>query len=156
MRKKLSVYAKFSLHHKEVHLAQYLVNYLGNLRTQTKHLDSGNLLLTDAPKDNHGLGETFSPTDLLAVSLATCMMTLMGICARGLGVDLTDATMSVEKTMVQNPRRIGKISIHFSSKSAPDDKQKSMLEKAALECPVHKSLHPDMIIDTTFTWNETL
>jgi uncharacterized OsmC-like protein len=131
---------------------KYSVEYLGALRTKVIHLDTGCELLTDAPKDNHGQGEMFSPTDLFAASLATCMMTLMGIAAKKLHVDLSMARMDVEKTMQLNPRRIGKITIHFTCSHAVDDEQRLALEKAAYECPVHKSLHPDIIVTTTFIW----
>lgn len=131
---------------------KYKVDYLGALRTEAVHLDSMAKIQTDAPKDNQGKGEMFSPTDLFAVSLASCMMTLMGICAKKLNLDFQEATMDVEKTMAMNPRRIGKIAIVFNCPLKLSEEHKNMMEKAAHECPVHKSLHPDVEVVTTFNW----
>lgn len=131
---------------------KYKLEYLGGLRTEATHLESESKIQTDAPKDNQGQGEMFSPTDLLAISLASCMMTLMGICAKKLNIDFDCATMSVEKTMALNPRRIGKISIDFSCLIVLSSEHQKMMEKAAHDCPVNKSLHPDVIVETTFKW----
>lgn len=126
--------------------------YEGDLRTKTLHEESLVELKTDAPKDNQGKGEMFSPTDLLAVSLASCAMTLMGIAAKKRGVELAGARMHVQKTMLSNPRRIGKIQIDFFSKTAISDEDRLILEKAALECPIHHSLHPDLVQEFNFVW----
>jgi len=128
--------------------------YEGELRTKTIHSETGLELETDAPKDNHGKGEMFSPTDLLAVSLASCAMTLMGIASKKRSVDLKGARMHVSKTMLSNPRRIGKIEINFFSSAMVSDDDRLFLEKAALECPVHHSLHPDLIQEFNFVWGD--
>jgi len=128
------------------------VVYLGDLRTESTH-ESGAKIQTDAPKDNMGKGEAFSPTDLFALSLGTCMITLMGITARKLGVDIKGTSAEVEKTMVLAPhRRVGQVIIHIRSEYNPDEKNRLQLEKSALECPVHYSLHPDIKVDVDFTW----
>ncbi len=131
---------------------KYKIDYEGSLRTKVEHLDSHSIIFTDAPKDNQGKGEAFSPTDLFAVSIASCMMTLMGIMAKKLNLDLSDATMDVEKTMATSPRRIGHVSIYFRCPLTVTDEQRRLLEQAAHECPVKKSLHPDIVIETTFIW----
>lgn len=127
------------------------VIYLGDLRTKGTHLASGEQLITDAPKDNNGKGEAFSPTDLMATSLAQCMFTIMGIEARKLEVDLVNATAKVTKHMGINPRRVVKIQIHITLPVAA--KQYSQqLEYAAHQCPVAKSLHPDIEQQITFVY----
>ena len=127
--------------------------YRGDLRVECSH-PSGARLETDAPKDNEGKGENFSPTDLLPVALATCMLTLMGITARKLDIDLKDSSMDIEKEMLSAPRRIGKIVVRFHSSASPSSEQREKLEKAALSCPVHHSLHPDILQDIQFTWGD--
>lgn len=134
---------------------KYSLSYLGDLRTKVVHLDSKAELITDAPKDNQGKGEAFSPTDLFAASLASCMMTLMGIAANRLNVDLSKSRMDVEKMMVTNPRRIGRIVIRMYCPHMPTQEQKEALEKAAHDCPVHKSLHPDIIVDCHYHWGQS-
>ncbi len=127
--------------------------YTGQLRVTARHGPSGATLITDAPVDNHGKGESFSPTDLVATALGTCMLTVMGIVAERHGWDLRGAHVSVEKSMVADPvRRIGKLAvvITFGSKFPPD--QRKTLEAAALTCPVHKSLHPDIAAPVTFVY----
>jgi len=126
--------------------------YEGDLRTKAIHPDSGAILYTDAPKDNQGKGEAFSPTDLLGVSLGSCALTLMGIASKKWNVDLTGSRVVLEKTMLKNPRRIGKIVLHFYLSTAVSDEIKTALEKAALECPVHHSLDPAMIQEFHFHW----
>lgn len=128
------------------------VTYLGDLRTTSVHLQSGTEILSDAPKDNHGKGEAFSPTDLVANSLATCMMSIMGIKARDLNVDLTGSTVEVTKIMQAEPRRIAKISTVLNMNIVADDKTKTILERAAMTCPVMLSLHPDIEKEITFNW----
>lgn len=129
------------------------IEYLGGLRTQATHGPSKNTLLTDAPVDNHGKGEAFSPTDLCATSLGTCMLTIMGIYAERHGIDLRGATVRVEKEMVTTPvRRIGKLATEIRVSLAQDHPQREALERAALTCPVHQSLHPDVEKPVTFVW----
>ncbi len=129
------------------------VIYLGNLRTECIHEESGAKLETDAPKDILGKGEAFSPTDLFAVSLGSCMMTLMAIHSRKLGVDLKGMTAEVEKEMyVSDKRRIGKLIVRIRSPILPNPMVREKLEKAALDCPVHLSLHPNIKVEVDFVW----
>ncbi|XLS28185.1 OsmC family protein [Flavobacteriaceae bacterium M23B6Z8] len=130
------------------------VTYNGNLRTTCIHLKSGNEIITDAPTDNNGKGEAFSPTDTVATALASCMLTIMGIKAHTMEVDLTNTVASVTKVMASEPRRISEIQIVFDFKIAPNHKTRTILEKAANTCPVHFSLHPDIKKQITFNWNE--
>jgi uncharacterized OsmC-like protein len=127
--------------------------YLGELRVECRHEQSGAVIVTDAPTDNHGKGEAFSPSDLCAMAVAACAMTIMGIYASAHGCDITGASVSVDKQMSANPRRLGSLEIVFAM---PDrefsDKQKQGLEKAAHTCPVHLSLHPDIKQNFTFKW----
>ncbi len=117
-----------------------VVYYSGDLRTESKHLQSGNKIITDAPIDNEGKGEGFSPTDLVATSLANCMLTIMGIVARRHKVNIDGTRADVEKIMGTEPRRITEIQIEFYFPANYDSKTKTILEKAALNCPVAKSL----------------
>jgi uncharacterized OsmC-like protein len=117
-----------------------VVYYSGDLRTESKHLQSGNKIITDAPIDNEGKGEGFSPTDLVATSLANCMLTIMGIVARRHKVNIDGTRADVEKIMGTEPRRITEIQIEFYFPGNYDSKTKTILEKAALNCPVAKSL----------------
>lgn len=127
--------------------------YLGNLRNEATHLKSGNTIITDAPIDNNGKGEAFSPTDLLCTSLATCMMTLMGITANEKNILLEQVDASIEKVMYAGPRRVGEIHIQFSLKGTElSEKDRKILENAANTCPVAKSIHPDIILNTKFEW----
>ena len=128
------------------------VTYIGELRTTSIHLQSGIAILSDAPKDNHGKGEAFSPTDLVANSLATCMISIMGIKSKDLNVDLLGSTAEVTKIMQAEPRKIAKIEVVFNMTIAPDDKTKIILERAAMTCPVLLSLHPDIEKEITFNW----
>ena len=128
------------------------VTYIGELRTTSIHLQSGTEILSDAPKDNHGKGEAFSPTDLVANSLATCMISIMGIKSKDLNVDLSGSTAEVTKIMQAEPRKIAKIEVVFNMTIAPDDKTKIILERAAMTCPVLLSLHPDIEKEVTFNW----
>jgi uncharacterized OsmC-like protein len=128
------------------------VTYIGELRTTSIHLQSGTEILSDAPKDNHGKGEAFSPTDLVANSLATCMISIMGIKSKDLNVDLLGSTAEVTKIMQAEPRKIAKIEVVFNMAIAPDDKTKIILERAAMTCPVLLSLHPDIEKEITFNW----
>ncbi len=128
--------------------------YKGHLRTEATHIQSGTLLETDAPTDNQGKGERFSPTDLVAVALGTCMVTTMAIKARTLSIVLDDTRLEVTKVMVSDPRRIGKIIVHvfFPPELNLDDKTKELLEKTARTCPVERTLHPDVELDMQFNW----
>ncbi len=128
------------------------VTYLGNLRTENQHLKSGNTFITDAPTDNNGKGAAFSPTDTVATGLANCMLTVMGIKARDMGVVLNGATAIVTKTMSANPRRISKIEVVFEMPSNVDFKSQKILENTGNTCPVHHSLHPDIEKVITFKW----
>ncbi len=125
--------------------------YLGDLRTQCIH-ENGAVLEMEAPKDNQGKGENFSPTDLLAISLGSCILMLMGISARQLGLELKGATAEVEKEMTLSPRRIGRIVVRIRSKLAPTPEERKKMEEMALSCPVHASLHPDIRLEIDFVW----
>lgn len=127
-----------------MHTAEVI--YLGNLRTSATHVRSGNSMLTDAPVDNQGKGEYFSPTDTVATAVATCMLTTMGIAANAHGIALDDCRADSTKFMAANPRRISKveINIYFSPEIIYTEKQRHILELAAKSCPVALSLHPDI------------
>jgi putative redox protein len=130
------------------------ITYLGGLRCEAVHGPSGTKILTDAPVDNHGKGEAFSPTDLAATSLGLCMATIMGIAAERHAVDLRGMTVGVDKVMSSDsPRRIARITVAFRIPLAADHPQRKLLEAAALACPVHHSLHPDVEKDVTFDWS---
>jgi putative redox protein len=131
------------------------IEYLGGLRTEAKHGPSGNTLVTDAPVDNQGKGESFSPTDLCATSFGTCMLTVMGIHAERHGIDLRGATVHVEKIMVADPlRRIGRLVTEIRLPLPSDHPQRAALERAALTCPVFQSLHPDVEKTVSFCWQD--
>ena len=126
------------------------VDYVGGLRTQSEHLDSKHIIVTDAPKDNNGLGRKFSPTDLVASSLGSCLLTIMGIVADRHDIKLKGTYADVEKKMSEKPRRISHIlvNIYFSKLIVENDKK--ILIQAAKHCPVHNSLHPDINITINF------
>ena len=128
--------------------------YLGDLRTEATHLQSGTKIMTDAPVDNHGKGEAFSPTDLVATALGSCMMTLMGIAAQTQGIELKGTKLSITKIMNASPRRIGEIviDVHFPGDYEP--KLRTILERAAETCPVAHSLHPDCKQTIRFYYGE--
>jgi len=127
--------------------------YIGELRTENEHIRSGQKLITDAPVDNQGKGEAFSPTDLVATALSDCMMTIMGIKARDKGLDLTGTTIETTKIMSSEPRRIGEIIVGFTfPKNNFSDKDKTILEAVAKTCPVALSLHPDIKQTVKFNW----
>ncbi|GGW33397.1 OsmC family protein [Arenibacter certesii] len=128
------------------------VTYLGDLRTSCEHLLSGNSFVTDAPLDNHGLGQAFSPTDTIATGLASCMFSVMGIKARSLDVNLVESTAEVTKFMEADPRRIVRIDVNFKLPKAISDKNRKILENTARTCPVHYSLHPDIVRNISFHW----
>ncbi|MBQ9470550.1 MAG: OsmC family protein [Bacteroidales bacterium] len=126
-------------------MATSTVTYTGNLRTEAKHLASGCTICTDAPTDNHGKGECFSPTDLVATALASCMLTIMGVSAQAHGFSIDGARAEVQKVMGTNPRRIAEITIdmHIPNSQALDARARRFIELAAKECPVGYTLHPD-------------
>ena len=127
--------------------------YLGELRTDNEHIRSGQKLITDAPVDNQGKGEAFSPTDLVATALSDCMMTIMGIKARDKGLDLTGTTIETTKIMSSEPRRIGEIIVEITiPKNDFSDKDKTILEAVTRTCPVALTLHPDVKQTVTFNW----
>lgn len=129
------------------------VTYLGGLRTTCEHLKSGNSFITDAPTDNNGKGEAFSPTDTVATALASCMLTVMGIKAESLeGVNLEGSVALINKIMSANPRRITRIEIQLDLKGVAADKDRKILENTANTCPVHNSLHPDIKKEIHFNW----
>ena len=128
------------------------VTYLGHLRTESVHVKSNNAFITDAPIDNNGKGEAFSPTDTVATALASCMLTVMGIKAKDMALDMAGTTAEVKKTMTSNPRRISKIEVILNLPFIADDKTKAILERTAYTCPVHYSLHPDIEKDISFNW----
>ena len=128
------------------------VVYLGDLRTQCTHLRSGNTYITDAPTDNHGKGEAFSPTDTVATGLANCMITVMGIKARDLGVDLTGSTGEVTKHMAASPRRISKVELDLYLPASVGEKHRKILENTGRTCPVAMSLHPEIEQVIRFLW----
>ena len=118
--------------------------YLGDLRTEITHVQSGNRVITDAPTDNNGKGEYISPTDMVAAALGSCMLTLMGIAARRLEIDLKGTRVEIQKVMAAEPRRIAEIRLDFYLPGDYSDKDKKILQGAAETCPVGKSLHPDI------------
>lgn len=127
--------------------------YLGELRTEATHVFSGNKTITDAPLDNKGIAESFSPTDLLSASLGSCMITIMGIAAREHGIDIDGTTCSITKIMATEPRRVSEIAIVLNFPEGDyTEKEKTILERAALTCPVAKSLHPDLLQNVTFNF----
>ena len=128
------------------------VTYQGGLRTEATHLRSGNTIITDAPLDNKGKGEAFSPTDLVATALASCMLTIMGIKADELNLNIEGTSAEVEKIMGTEPRRIAQVNILINVPIIADIKTKKILEKAALTCPVDKSVSEAMIRNVKFTW----
>ena len=128
------------------------VKYLGSLRTEGTHLASSKTLITDAPLDNQGKGEAFSPTDTVATGLASCLLTIMGIKARDLNVDLEGTYADVQKIMGTNPRRIVEIKVEVHFPQTLESKTKQILERAAKSCPVAKSLHPDLNQTISFHW----
>jgi len=133
------------------------VVYEGELRTTCTHLRSGSSFETDAPVDNNGKGERFSPTDLMATSLATCMITVMGIKARSMDFDLDGVKVEVEKIMKAEPRRIGGINLFFhfpESLNSIDEKTKELLKKVGNTCPVQHSIHPDIEVNVNWgSWS---
>lgn len=129
--------------------------YLGELRVECTHGQSGTTIITDAPLDNNGKGQAFSPTDLCATALASCAMTIMGLYAQNHGCDITGTAIRIEKTMSADPRRIAIIDVAFTMPDRPyTNEQKQGIERAARTCPVHHSLHPDVEQRFTFLWKQ--
>lgn len=129
------------------------VIYLGDLRTECEHVKSGDKFITDAPTDNNGKGEAFSPTDTVATALASCMLTVMGIKAKQMeGVELKGSTAEVTKIMKAEPRRIARVEIKLNLEGVQTEKEKKILENTAKTCPVLNSLHPDMEKEIVFNW----
>lgn len=127
--------------------------YIGGLRTSSVHLRSGQVVITDAPPDNNGRGEAFSPTDLLSASLACCMMTIMGIVANRHNINIDGTKADVSKIMGTEPRRVIEIVIAMTVPGKDlSDKDKQLLENAAHTCPVAKSLHPELKQTVSFNW----
>lgn len=133
-------------------MATSSIEYVGDLRTICIHLQSGTQILTDAPTDNHGKGEAFSPTDLVATALGSCMVSIMAIKSKDLEVDLKDSTVSVTKIMQAEPRKIAKIVVELNMSIETSEKNKTILERSAMTCPVLLSLHPDIEKEVTFSW----
>lgn len=134
-------------------MATIKTTYLDELRTENEHLQSGNKVITDAPLDNRGRGEYFSPTDLLATSLGSCIMTIMGITARDNGIDLAGAEVMVTKIMASEPRRVGEVVVEFNfPKKGYTDEEKRIVESVAGSSPVPLSLHPDLVQTIRFNW----
>ena len=134
------------------------VVYDGQLRTVGTHLQSGTVIETDAPVDNQGKGEKFSPSDLVASALGSCMLTIMGIKARDLNIDLKGTKIEVQKIMAADPRRISGVTLtfHFPDHLDFSEKERAIMERAAHTCPVIYSIHPDINVQTIFNWKAVL
>ncbi|MCP1994732.1 OsmC family protein [Flavobacterium sp. HSC-61S13] len=128
------------------------VKYLGDLRTESVHIRSGQSIISDAPIDNQGRGEAFSPTDIVTNAVASCMFTIMGIKAKAMDLDISNSTAAVFKEMRENPRMISKVGIAFEMIGVAAEKDRVILERAAMTCPVFLSLHSDIEKDIQFNW----
>ncbi|GHU98123.1 redox protein [Bacteroidia bacterium] len=128
--------------------------YKGDLRTEMTHDQSGTTILADAPVDNHGKGQAFSPTDLVAAALGGCMLTIMGIAANRHGFDITGTRVETSKVMTSDPRRIGEIAIDFHFPHDYDDKTRRIIELAARGCPVARSLSPEVLQTLRFHYGK--
>ena len=127
--------------------------YIGDLRTKAKHLQSGNEIITDAPIDNQGKGEAFSPTDMLATALGSCMITIVGIKARDAGFNIDGTELKITKIMYSEPRRVGEVHIEFIfPENNYTEREKKIIENAAKTCPVAKSIHPELKVVTKFVY----
>lgn len=133
-------------------MVEIQIEYEGDLRCKARHMPSGNTLFTDAPVDNQGRGENFSPTDLMATSLGTCMATILGIFAKRHQINLKGMRIRIEKHMQEAPRKIAKLAVEFEIPGPLTEPQRQALERAALECPVHKSVNPDIEIPVKFKY----
>ena len=130
------------------------IKYDGSFRTTATHLDSGEIIHTDAPKDNNGLGECFSPTDLICTSLASCMLTIMAIAVKKHHIEIKGTKASVKKTMNPDPRMIAQIDVDIVFPETYEKKITTILERSALSCPVHMSLSEKVIKNITFTYKQ--
>lgn len=135
-------------------MATLKTKYLGNLRTEIEHLQSGNKITTDAPTDNNGKGEYISPTDMLAAALGSCMLTIMGISAQRNGFSIDGTTIDTTKVMGTDPRRVAELHLTFNFPHDYTDTQKRMLENAMRTCPVEYSLHPDIKREFKFNYGK--
>jgi putative redox protein len=135
-------------------MVQIDTDYLGDLQCEATHTPSGVTLTTDAPEDNHGEGRSFSPTDLVATALGTCIATILGIQADKHDLDLDGIEISVEKEMASNPRRIDTLRTEVTMPVGLNEEMRTRLERAARHCPVDESLHPDIDAPITFHWPE--
>ena len=131
-------------------MSDFLIEYKGDLSTEIIHRESSSKILTDAPKDNNGLGRTFSPTDLVASSLGSCLLTIMGIVAKRHDIPLKGSYADIEKKMSEKPRRISHISVNIYFNNHIDEKEKKLLMQSAKHCPVHNSLSKDIDIKINF------
>lgn len=129
-------------------------SYLGDLRTEITHVQSGSKVFTDAPTDNNGKGESISPTDMVAAALGSCMLTLMALAARRMGIELKGTRVDIDKVMASDPRRIAEIRLDFHFPEEYDDKSRKIIERAGETCPVGKSLHPDLKQVITYHYGE--
>lgn len=136
-------------------MATVKTKYLGGLRTEMTHIQSNTKVMTDAPLDNHGKGEFFSPTDIMAASLASCMLTIMGISAKNHGFSIDGVEVETTKIMNADPRRIKEIIVTFCFPLDYTDSEKRIIEAAAKTCPAEKSLHPDIIRTVTFSYGKS-
>ena len=128
------------------------ITYLGDLRTSSVHLQSGTEILSDAPTDNNGKGAAFSPTDMVANALGSCMMTIMAIKSKDLNLDFVGSTIEITKVINAEPRRIGKIIVDIKMAVSATEKEQTILERAAMTCPVFLSLHPEIQKEISFSW----
>ena len=135
-------------------MATVRTRYIGDLRTEMTHLQSGSVIITDAPADNNGKGESFSPTDLVAAALGSCMLTIMGIAARTHNFSIDGTTLEITKVMSAEPRRIGRIEINVNIPHDHNAKTRAIIERAAATCPVEHSLHPDIERVITFNYGK--
>ena len=122
------------------------IDYLGDLRTESIHIDSNDKIITDAPKDNNGLGRKFSPTDLVASALGSCLLTIMGIVAKRHKINMIGSRIEIDKHMLDNPRRISKIIVDIFMNANISKSKMNILKRAAAQCPVHRSLSSEIEI----------
>jgi len=138
-------------------MERYKVRYLNDLRTEIEHIGNSSKITTDAPKDNQGLGRSFSPTDLVASSLGSCMLTIIGISAKNNNINIDSLAAEIDKEMsVNSPRMIKKINVILIIKGSFSQKQKIIIERSAKHCPVHKSLNPNIDINLKFNFKSTV
>ncbi|MBC8127863.1 MAG: OsmC family protein [Gloeobacteraceae cyanobacterium ES-bin-144] len=134
-------------------MVEIKLSYEGNLHCSAVHTPSGNTLVTDAPVDNNGLGQAFSPTDLVATALASCMATVIGIVAKRKGIPVEGMTVNARKFMSDGqPRRISRLELDLSIPLPADHPDRKLLESAARSCPVHHSIHPDIVVEMNWLW----